>query len=71
MKLSLSKKLKKVPVVHHDDPPCNARLTPSGFCNECGIYPDMQSTCIYYYCPTCDCKLINKQCPKCGFEVRK
>ncbi|OGF28215.1 hypothetical protein A2303_00245 [Candidatus Falkowbacteria bacterium RIFOXYB2_FULL_47_14] len=52
-------------VLHHDDPPCTARLSPCGHCRKCGITPDMQSTCIYMYCPACDVPLENKQCPKC------
>lgn len=37
-------------VMHHDDPPCEARLELDGRCPECKLHPDMQSTCFYYYC---------------------
>ena len=30
-------------IAYHDDPPCNVRLNPDGFCPACGFYPDMQS----------------------------
>src|SRR3989339_80232 len=53
-------------VLHHDDPPCTDRLTPCGYCRKCKLTPDMQSTCIYLYCPTCDVPLKNMRCPKCG-----
>ena len=36
-------------VLHHDDPPCTARLN-DGFCPKCKLRPDMQSTCLYLYC---------------------
>jgi len=53
-------------VLHHDDSPCTARLTPNGACPECKFIPDMQSTCFYFYCPKCDCHLGDAmQCPKC------
>ncbi|MDO8571687.1 MAG: hypothetical protein Q7R79_03330, partial [bacterium] len=45
-------------ILHHDDPPCTARLH-NGFCRECNFIPDMQSTCFYFYCPTCDIPLKN------------
>lgn len=51
-------------VMHHDDPPCTARLD-DGFCNKCNVLPDMQSLAIYLYCPKCDCVLIKLECPKC------
>ncbi len=31
------------PVLHHDDPPCSARLRADGYCTACRIIPDMQS----------------------------
>ena len=53
-------------VMHHDDPPCTARLNKdSNSCPLCNLVPDTQSTCIYYYCPTCDCPLKKLQCPNC------
>lgn len=52
-------------VLHHDDPPCRARLY-NGFCYECNLVPDMQSTCFLFFCPSCDCHLKNFKCPKCG-----
>jgi hypothetical protein len=51
-------------VLHHDDPPCTARLI-DGFCPECKRFPDMQSTCFYFYCPNCDIRLKEMECPKC------
>ena len=51
-------------VLHHDDPPCTARLV-NGFCLLCNLTPDMQSTCFYFYCPSCDVPLKHLQCPKC------
>jgi len=52
-------------VLHHDDPPCTARLDVTGYCSECKLNPDMQSTAFYYYCSACDTMLKNMQCPKC------
>ena len=52
-------------VLHHDDPPCTARLK-NGFCPKCKLRPDMQSTCLYLYCLACDRRLKNMKCPKCG-----
>jgi hypothetical protein len=58
-------------VLHHDDPPCNARLNADDFCPVCKIYPDMQSTCFMVYCYWCDVplkKIVSEnklQCPKC------
>jgi len=51
-------------VAHHDDPPCTARLT-YGRCNRCNLIPDMQSICLYAYCPKCDCSLTKMRCPGC------
>ena len=51
-------------VLHHDDSPCNARLE-NRHCPVCNFAPDMQSTCLYLYCPTCDCRLENMACPEC------
>jgi hypothetical protein len=53
-------------ILHHDDPPCNARLTPRGDCKECGLHPDMQSTSLWPYCPNCDTPLKNMTCPRCN-----
>ena len=52
-------------VLHHDDPPCTARLN-DGFCQKCHLRPDMQSTCLYLYCPSCNRRLKKLKCPKCG-----
>lgn len=52
-------------VFHHDDPPCEARLTLTGMCPDCRFNPDMQSLAIWYYCPLCDIKLKNMTCPVC------
>jgi len=57
-------------VLHHDDPPCVARLS-DGYCNECRYVPDMQSTCLYSYCPSCDVPLKKMKCPKCGETLEK
>lgn len=51
-------------VLHHNDPPCIARLT-NGFCAECNLVPDTQSTCLWPYCPNCDRPLKKMKCPKC------
>ena len=51
-------------VLHHDDPPCNARLK-NGFCPECKLRPDMQSLCFYFYCPSCNIRLDKMKCPNC------
>ncbi len=53
-------------VLHHDDPPCQARLDENGYCRECGLTPDMQSTCFHFYCPSCDRPLKKLRCPACG-----
>lgn len=51
-------------VLHHDDPPCTARLK-DGFCPGCKLKPDTQSTCIYLYCPACASPLKDLKCPYC------
>jgi len=53
-------------VLHHDDPPCTAKLE-NGYCPKCKFVPDMQSICFYYYCPDCRVELNNKsmECPQC------
>ena len=53
-------------VLHHDDPPCTTRLDEDGICPKCTLCPDMQSTCLYSYCPSCDIRLENLRCAKCG-----
>ena len=58
-------------ILHHDDPPCEARLESDGFCKVCGFHPDTQSKCLYPYCSKCNVKLINLKCPKCGQEYEK
>jgi len=57
--------LKAKLVLHHDDPPCEARLE-DGRCPECRYVPDMQSTCFRFYCPKCDRLLKKLKCPGCG-----
>lgn len=52
-------------VAFHDDYPCKARLV-RGFCPECQLYPDMQSKTLYLYCPDCDVRLKNFECPNCN-----
>ena len=52
-------------VLHHDDPPCEARLK-EGYCPECRLRPDMQSTCLWPYCPSCKVPLRKLRCPGCG-----
>ena len=51
-------------VLHHDDFPCTERLI-DHYCPVCAFHPDMQSTCFYSYCPTCDKPLKNMVCPTC------
>ena len=51
-------------ILHHADPPCDARLE-NGFCPKCKFVPDMQSTCFHLYCPTCKVPLEMMVCPKC------
>ena len=51
-------------VAYHDDPPCTARLI-DGRCDRCNLIPDMQSICLYAYCPKCDCFLTKRRCPEC------
>lgn len=53
-------------VLHHDDPPCRERLEPNGDCKECGVHPDMQSTCFYFYCQICGIILKKMKCSECG-----
>lgn len=60
----MEKKEKAKLVLHHDDPPCQVRLI-DGYCDECKLTPDMQSTCFYYYCPVCDVRLVKMKCPAC------
>jgi hypothetical protein len=56
-------------VLHHDDPPCNARLN-NRYCPECKFHPDMQSICLMTYCPECDYPLEKMKCPKCGKKFK-
>lgn len=52
-------------VLHHDDPPCRARLN-YGFSKSAMFFPDTQSRRLLPYCPlSCDCPLKNLKCPKC------
>lgn len=57
-------------VLHHDDSPCTERLK-NGHCLKCNLTPDMQSTALWYYCPSCDCPLEKMNCPRCGQTYRK
>jgi hypothetical protein len=57
-------------VLHHDDPPCQARLH-DGHCRVCDIHPDMQSTALWYYCPTCVIPLKDLTCPACKQTFEK
>ncbi|MFA5133851.1 MAG: hypothetical protein WC459_03565 [Patescibacteria group bacterium] len=57
-------------VLHHDDPPCAARLN-NGYCPKCKLQPDMQSTSFLPHCPSCDCPLKNLKCPRCGQKFEK
>ncbi len=63
-KVELGKEKAKM-VLHHDDPPCEAKLF-HGYCQECNITPDTQSTALYPYCTKCDCKLADLKCPQCN-----
>lgn len=47
-------------VLYHDDPPCEERLV-DGYCVKCGVVPDMQSLCLWPYCPRCDVPLERMQ----------
>ena len=51
-------------ILHHDDRPCTARLN-DGFCQKCNLRPNMQSTCLYLYCSSCDRRLEKMKCLKC------
>ncbi len=31
---------------YHNDPPCGGKIGPRGYCEKCGISPDMQSTAL-------------------------
>lgn len=59
-------------VLHHDDPPCYARLDEKAFCPVCKQKPDTQSTCFHYYCPLCNV-FLNKEmkCPQCKQSFEK
>jgi hypothetical protein len=57
-------------VLHHDDPPCDARLV-DGYCPPCGFTPDMQSTAFHYYCPTCHTPLKKMKCRVCKKTFEK
>jgi HAD superfamily hydrolase (TIGR01509 family) len=58
-------------IAHHDDPPCEHRLSPDGFCEKCQLYPDTQSKSLWYYCPTCDVPLEKMACPMCKWVLEK
>lgn len=60
----MSKLNKPKLVLHHDDPPCEERLN-GGYCEKCKLHPDMQSTCLWSYCPICYVPLKKMECPKC------
>jgi hypothetical protein len=57
-------------VLHHDDPPCAARLR-NRRCPVCNITPDMQSTQLWPYCPNCDIPLTALSCTACKQTFRK
>ncbi|HXK36931.1 MAG TPA: hypothetical protein VJ553_05100 [Candidatus Paceibacterota bacterium] len=63
--------LKAKMVLHHDDPPCGARLEPTGRCGLCNLFPDMQSTALWPYCPACDVPLKGMRCPECRHAFEK
>ena len=65
-----SKAEKALWVLHHDDSPCDVRLV-DGFCPECEYVPDMQSTCFYFYCPSCNVQLDKLGCSQCGKQFRR
>ena len=58
-------------VLHHDDPPCTARLDANGNCPECGVHPYMQSTAFHYYCTICRVPLKNMTCIVCRTAFEK
>ncbi len=56
-------------VMHHDDPPCEERLVirdGGRYCPACRLHLDMQSLCLWSYCPECDEPLKKMECSKCG-----
>lgn len=57
-------------VLCHDDGPCadGKKHTPliEGHCPACGFTPDMQSTCLDFYCPRDGSRLIKGVCPTCN-----
>jgi len=57
-------------VLHHDDPPCTARLDENGYCPKCNLTPDIQNTRLYPYCPTCNLSLKEMKCPNCKWMFR-
>ena len=57
--------------LHHDDPPCEAKLDERGDCPVCKLHPDMQSTAFHFCCPDCDVPLLRMRCPDCGTKFRK
>jgi len=67
-----SQRIPKVPeqlpkakwVAHHDDPPCFERLVDDE-CPVCHFRPPSQWVAIMAYCPSCDCRLKDKKCPRC------
>jgi len=69
--IAIMKAAKAILVLHHDDPPCTARLNPDGYCPECRYHPDMQSKCFYYYCPNCQIPLKDMACPVCQQTYEK
>lgn len=54
-------------VMHHDDPPCEARLV-NGECPECKLHPDMQSLALWSYCKACQVPLEGIMKKGGGFE---
>lgn len=58
-------------ILHHDDPPCYAKLRADGFCEFCNLHPDMQSTCFHPYCPICNVELQKMKCPVCKKKYKE
>ncbi len=63
--------LKPMYVLHHDDPPCQARLR-AGSCPVCNLHPDTQNTAFWPYCPLCEIPLSKTlRCPACKKQYEK
>lgn len=57
-------------VAHHDDG-CKKRLLINGWCENCKLFPDMQSVELYLYCPKCDVHVKDGKCPNCGRKIER